>query len=303
MDKSQSSTPRLLPSLIDTWPELRIPGIMVRMALRRLIKSIPVSRPPATPADKEILAAPIELGRMYPTGHSSPIPPGMTIPPTVSGLIPDWLDGPTLDQIMSAPTGTRIKLTNNETGEQTMIQTAGLVTTTMTGPTSEPPVDPGTEVHRVRLLETHEVTMPHRGTGRDIDAVVAQCRLAAEDWAETNGVAITPTPISGSDGRAGVTFDIELGHGSMDDLAVPGSLWSWSARFHVWLEALAKVANRERRTGRIIARPANGIASVTTISSGHRSMSGTGTPPTLHQSTQPGGPTVNDLPDPSDYNA
>lgn len=170
-------------------------------------------------------------------------------------------------------------------------------------------------MHAVVLSECHDITAPLVGTSpvtgarvrRDINVVVAQCRRAAEDWAQREGIELANvSPLSTSRGTAGVTFTVQLGKGSSSSVNDP--TWVWSARAQHWAALLAKVFPVGRgRSERLSARP-DGTASVTALhppgDTAHRSMFGTGRPPTLNaesggpdfsgfsQAEQPGGPTT-----------
>lgn len=131
--------------------------------------------------------------------------------------------------------------------------------TTTTGPTSEPTYP---LAHAARLVETHDVTAPV--AGRHIDAVIDQCRAAAEAWLDAQGLGASISVISRSDGTAGVTFDVHVGHGDIHpDQRLPGALdsWRWSARRDHWRGVLGGAL--ARRTARIKAR--DGLASVTSL--------------------------------------
>lgn len=147
----------------------------------------------------------------------------------------------------------------------------------MTGPTSD--AASYVETHRVELIERHDITLPM--AGRNVNTVVEQCRLAAEDWLADNGLdGETVTPLSSSDGSAGVTFTVTLGRGHIDPRQIKHDEWTWSARAYYWAELLHRTFGRATRRiharrptgGEItVAVGPSGLATVTALRPGHAS--------------------------------
>jgi hypothetical protein len=145
--------------------------------------------------------------------------------------------------------------------------------------------------HDARLEEIHEVTVT-LPVGWSFDAVVlddlkAGCYEQVEAWCAANGLDMDNLntgiiECQDDDGRAtavGVRWALILGKG---DPFAP-SEWTWSARIEHWLTVLG-ASRQVRRPGRIVARPADGIASVTALpvdGVAHRALFGTGTPPPI----------------------
>lgn len=89
---------------------------------------------------------------------------------------------------------------------------------------------------------------------------VAQARLVAEAWAESQGMEIGAGSFSviasqAQGGWLGVSFDVIVGKGDID---AQGESWTWSARIEHWRARLAPAR-------RMIAAATDGKASVTRI--------------------------------------
>lgn len=115
-----------------------------------------------------------------------------------------------------------------------------------------------------------------------LDDLKAGCYEQVKAWCEGTGLDIdnlNTTIIEHRDRddrptAVGVRFVLTLGQG---DPFTPRE-WIWSARIEHWLTVLGA----HRKTGRIIMRPASGMASVMALpvgSTAHRALFGTGTPP------------------------
>lgn len=106
------------------------------------------------------------------------------------------------------------------------------------------------------------------------EQVEAWCAANGLDMDNLNTVIIHQEDNEGRATAVGVRWILTLGKG---DPFAP-SEWTWSARIEHWLTVLGA----HRKTGRIIVRPASGMASVTALpvgSTAHRALFGTGTPP------------------------
>lgn len=144
--------------------------------------------------------------------------------------------------------------------------------------------------HTARLEEIHEVTVT-LPTGWSFDAEVlddlkAGCFEEVAAWTLANGldpdnlntVIIERQDDAGNPAAVGVRWALILGKGE----PFTPSKWTWSTRIEYWMGILG--ASR-RRPGRIVARPADGIASVTALpvdGVAHRALFGTGSPPITH---------------------
>jgi hypothetical protein len=126
--------------------------------------------------------------------------------------------------------------------------------------------DEHAEHHTCELVEHHDIVMPL--AGRDINVVIGQCRLAAEDWAESQGLAIVGaiSSLSRADGTVGVTFDVFVGNGQIhSDQTMPGVLdtWTFSGRLDWWRDWLLERREDCKRTRRF--PPSGDGATVTSI--------------------------------------
>jgi hypothetical protein len=153
-------------------------------------------------------------------------------------------------------------------------------TTTTTGQTSV------TELgHTAEIVERHQllVMVPADvvllgGTQRD--EVLASCFRRFSAWCKEEGLdpeLIDASIIDRADPPSlGIVWEVILGKGKPD--GTDDWAWTWSARIEQWSDMFSKGV---RRTRRIIARPKDGMASVTSIArrDNHRSLIGTGTSP------------------------
>lgn len=125
--------------------------------------------------------------------------------------------------------------------------------------------------HTSTLVEQHRITIPVGATGDN----VAVARLHAEAYARARGFDISPgsfqviastngLPIAGKSGTLGVAFDVVVGRGDIHlDQRVPGVLdtWTWSAGAAEWWRRWLPGG----RQGRVIARPEDGMATITSL--------------------------------------
>lgn len=127
---------------------------------------------------------------------------------------------------------------------------------------SDAPVEP--ERHISSLAEHHEITLPIGDRGFVVTR--DQCRLAAEDWAESQGLELMTMTDLVEDGRVGVSFTVLLGNGGADPAG-----WIWSGRTQYWRDQLTGAA--KRRSSRLHPR-GDGMASVSAIGAGIHSGGG-----------------------------
>lgn len=130
--------------------------------------------------------------------------------------------------------------------------------------------------HTADLVERHRITIPVGATGDN----VAVARLHAEAYARARGFEIPAgsfqvlqqrgkLPTVGN--QVGVAFDVVVGRGDIAlDQRQPGVLdtWTWSAGMTEWWRRWLPGG----RQGRVIARPRDGIASVTALGNPNREV-------------------------------
>ena len=126
--------------------------------------------------------------------------------------------------------------------------------------------------HTADLVERHRITIPVGSTGDN----VAVARLHAEAYARARGFELSAVSISviaaagngmpmvANGGYLGVAFDVVVGKGDIAlDQRQPGVLDTWT-----WIAGMAEWWRRwlpGGRQGRVITRPEDGLASVTSI--------------------------------------
>lgn len=128
--------------------------------------------------------------------------------------------------------------------------------------------------HTADLVERHRITIPVGATNDN----VAVARLHAEAYARARGFEIPAGSFSVLQKRGalptvgnsvGVAFDVVVGKGDIHlDQRVPGVLdtWTWSAGMTEWWRRWLPGP----RSGRVIPRPENSVASVSHIGDPNR---------------------------------
>ena len=132
--------------------------------------------------------------------------------------------------------------------------------------------------HTAELVERHAIMLPLLGVRqpdhRQYTDEVDEARRRAHDWADAHGlelIGLGETVWSGGHERGpaiGVTFGVVVGKGDISpDQRVPGALdsWRWSGPRMKWWQALFNQATSAHRSGRLVARQADQLATVTRL--------------------------------------